>query len=227
MIARLSYVMCDECGNAAEPADDAKEARALAAGQGYKRREGRDLCRRCALPPEGRAYEDSHAGLTSQLPSDQGNMAVWGHPDQWQGRDSDERERALRARVARLESGLQTIRDDERLGASYMRHIASVALDETQQPPRGRVVMGDSEHDDRRWQLTGGSHEHPTVYGGPSIRQGQVIEVVPASQLRGAVEDRDEAIRLLRDSSSPVIKPRQPWFRARRALLDRYPEGGQ
>lgn len=63
MIARLSYVMCDECGNAAEPADDAKETRAFAAGQGYERREGRDLCRRCALSPEDRAYEDSHAGL--------------------------------------------------------------------------------------------------------------------------------------------------------------------
>jgi hypothetical protein len=70
--------------------------------------------------------------------SDQGNMAVWGHPDQWQGRDSDERERALRARVARLESGLQTIRDDERLCASYMRHIASVALDEVGHDRAGR-----------------------------------------------------------------------------------------
>ena len=63
MIARLSYVMCDECGNPAEPADDAKEARALASRQGFARREGRDLCRRCALSPEERAYEEAHAGL--------------------------------------------------------------------------------------------------------------------------------------------------------------------
>lgn len=50
MIAHLSYVMCDECGSPAEPADDAKEARGLARRVGFVRLEdGRDLCRECNL----------------------------------------------------------------------------------------------------------------------------------------------------------------------------------
>lgn len=45
MIGRLSYVMCDECGNPGAPADGAKEARAEARRQGFVRTEdGRDLC---------------------------------------------------------------------------------------------------------------------------------------------------------------------------------------
>lgn len=50
MIARLSYVMCDECGDPAEACDDATEARRLARGVGFVRRDGRDLCARCASP---------------------------------------------------------------------------------------------------------------------------------------------------------------------------------
>lgn len=51
MIAHLSYVMCDRCGNPAECADDAKEARKLAAAQGFVRigsgRTAEDVCRAC------------------------------------------------------------------------------------------------------------------------------------------------------------------------------------
>lgn len=46
MIAHLSYVMCDGCGSPAEPADDAKEARALARRQGFVRG-ALDLCPQC------------------------------------------------------------------------------------------------------------------------------------------------------------------------------------
>jgi len=52
VIAHMSYVMCDRCGNPADCADDAKEARKLAKAQGYVRlganRNGEDLCRQCA-----------------------------------------------------------------------------------------------------------------------------------------------------------------------------------
>lgn len=49
MIAHLSYVMCDECGNPAEPVGEgAKAARERSRAEGFVRRDGRDLCRRCA-----------------------------------------------------------------------------------------------------------------------------------------------------------------------------------
>ena len=45
-IARLSYVVCDICGNPGPFGDDAKEARREARiQQGYRRREdGKDIC---------------------------------------------------------------------------------------------------------------------------------------------------------------------------------------
>lgn len=61
MIAHLSYVMCDRCGNPAEACDDAKQARAAAKAQGYVRlgRSGptaEDLCPTCAkLTPTSEA----------------------------------------------------------------------------------------------------------------------------------------------------------------------------
>jgi hypothetical protein len=52
VIAHLSYVMCDACGNPAQPADDAREAREIAKAAGYVRlgagRTAEDLCRNCA-----------------------------------------------------------------------------------------------------------------------------------------------------------------------------------
>lgn len=52
------------------------------------------------------------------------------------------------------------------------------------------------------------------------------VDVVPAEQLRGAVEDRDEAIALLRTAMGPN-KDRDEWFGRRRRLLDRFPDGGR
>jgi hypothetical protein len=53
VIAHLSYVMCDRCGNPAEACDDAKEARELAKMQGFVRlgrgKTAEDLCRDCAV----------------------------------------------------------------------------------------------------------------------------------------------------------------------------------
>jgi hypothetical protein len=49
VIARLSYVVCDECCDGAPPGDDATEARALAQADGFVRRDGRDLCLACVL----------------------------------------------------------------------------------------------------------------------------------------------------------------------------------
>jgi hypothetical protein len=46
-IARLSYVRCDCCGDAAQPADDAREARQLARFEGFTCRPAVDLCSRC------------------------------------------------------------------------------------------------------------------------------------------------------------------------------------
>lgn len=53
MIAHLSYVMCDECGNPAELADNAKEARAEARRQGFKHMGQRDICRECISKQTG------------------------------------------------------------------------------------------------------------------------------------------------------------------------------
>ena len=49
MIARLSYVMCDVCGDPAPCADSAQEARALAKQCGFKRSTTLrlDVCHRC------------------------------------------------------------------------------------------------------------------------------------------------------------------------------------
>lgn len=48
MIAHMSYVMCNVCGDPAQCADDALEARALAKVEGFVRdAHGRDLCKRC------------------------------------------------------------------------------------------------------------------------------------------------------------------------------------
>lgn len=47
MIAHLSYVMCDKCGNPFPPGDDAREARVLASAQGVERVDGEDVCRNC------------------------------------------------------------------------------------------------------------------------------------------------------------------------------------
>ncbi len=48
MIRRLSYVACDICGGfPAQPGDDHKDARAIARGEGYARKDGRDICPNC------------------------------------------------------------------------------------------------------------------------------------------------------------------------------------
>jgi hypothetical protein len=48
MIAHLSYVMCDICGNAAQPvAEGSKVARFVAKSEGYTQVSGRDLCGVC------------------------------------------------------------------------------------------------------------------------------------------------------------------------------------
>lgn len=48
MIAHLSYVMCDRCGNPASTVGDgAKEARRVAAREGFVRHDGEDLCPWC------------------------------------------------------------------------------------------------------------------------------------------------------------------------------------
>lgn len=48
MIAHLSYVMCDICGDPAEVAEEATEARRLAKRSGYVRTDdGQDLCKDC------------------------------------------------------------------------------------------------------------------------------------------------------------------------------------
>lgn len=54
MIAHLSYVMCDECGDPAEAiGEGAKAAREIARAQGYVRTDdGRDLCWRCVAAIE-------------------------------------------------------------------------------------------------------------------------------------------------------------------------------
>lgn len=63
MIARLSYVMCDECGTTAECGDDSIEARDLVKNIGFVRRRIKrssgivrsdDLCRECAARSAGR-----------------------------------------------------------------------------------------------------------------------------------------------------------------------------
>lgn len=51
VIAHMSYVMCDRCGNPAELADDAKEARAAARREGFVCA-ALDLCRQCAARRE-------------------------------------------------------------------------------------------------------------------------------------------------------------------------------
>ncbi|HET7455427.1 MAG TPA: hypothetical protein VFJ76_07900 [Solirubrobacterales bacterium] len=56
MIARLSYVMCDECGNPGAPADNAREARAEARRQGFVRIDGRDLCKECKPKPQSEPH---------------------------------------------------------------------------------------------------------------------------------------------------------------------------
>lgn len=53
MISRLSYVHCDRCGNPAEVADNAEEARVIARGQGFIQIDGKDVCWRCN-PDSGR-----------------------------------------------------------------------------------------------------------------------------------------------------------------------------
>ena len=49
MIARMSYVVCDECERHTECAEGAESAREVARSRGYVRRDGRDLCPQCAL----------------------------------------------------------------------------------------------------------------------------------------------------------------------------------
>lgn len=46
MIRHMSYVACDVCGDRAQPADDAEEARALARGEYFVRIGGQSLCPR-------------------------------------------------------------------------------------------------------------------------------------------------------------------------------------
>ena len=90
--------------------------------------------------------------------------------------------------------------------------------------------MPDIERAERKWTLTAsnrlGTVGAPIVDHGPRIEPYTSVEVVPASELRGAVEDRDEAIRLLRAAHSPPTG-KQRWFAARDALLARHPAGGQ
>lgn len=56
MIARLSYVMCDRCGNPAQECDDAREAREAAKREGFIRIwvNGRlqDICGVCSTQEE-------------------------------------------------------------------------------------------------------------------------------------------------------------------------------
>lgn len=47
-IARMSYVMCDDCGNPASCQDGATQAREAARSEGFVRRDGKDLCGTCA-----------------------------------------------------------------------------------------------------------------------------------------------------------------------------------
>jgi hypothetical protein len=51
VIARLSYVMCDNPDGyacpAAQPGDNAQEARQIAKADGWARRDGKDLCPNC------------------------------------------------------------------------------------------------------------------------------------------------------------------------------------
>lgn len=56
MIAHLSYVMCDQCGDRAPPADKVKKAQRQARLVGFIRLDGRDLCCRC-WPPQRREAE--------------------------------------------------------------------------------------------------------------------------------------------------------------------------
>ena len=70
MIAHMSYVMCDGCGNPAAMADDAIEARDMARDEGFIRRRfpgrGRlDLCRDCQRRP------GAFFVITDKLPGDE------------------------------------------------------------------------------------------------------------------------------------------------------------
>src|SRR5690348_16303196 len=49
MIAHLTYVRCDRCGNPAQPADDAPAARRVASREGFERRDSVDICPSCQL----------------------------------------------------------------------------------------------------------------------------------------------------------------------------------
>ena len=53
MIAHLSYVLCDFCGNPGPCGDDAQEARAEATAAGYTRENGKDRCPSCTPSPFG------------------------------------------------------------------------------------------------------------------------------------------------------------------------------
>lgn len=50
MIGHLSYVICDCCGDPAQPEDDARDARKRARKEGYGRRGTEDLCSFCIVP---------------------------------------------------------------------------------------------------------------------------------------------------------------------------------
>lgn len=43
----MSYLACDGCGRALDPADNAKEARSVAANLGWSRSDGKDYCPDC------------------------------------------------------------------------------------------------------------------------------------------------------------------------------------
>ena len=89
-------------------------------------------------------------------------------------------------------------------------------MPEAEHPKRQVPVLGNIERDERRWTLgrdytTGGVR----AYEGPAMKAGDEVEVVPASQLRGAVE----ALRALEawaarmpDAGLKSGDPRLAWY---------------
>ncbi len=65
MIAHLSYVRCDCCGDPAQPGDNAREARQIAKWEGFIYRLAVDLCGDCKQPGHQRC---AYAAAFGELP---------------------------------------------------------------------------------------------------------------------------------------------------------------
>jgi hypothetical protein len=71
--------------------------------------------------------------------------------------------------------------------------------------------MGNSERDERQWNLLGVKHrggQRGVSVAGPALPVGEYVEVVPASQLEGAVLERDalaKLVALYREYGSPDL----------------------